>query len=593
MPAILHSRSLLVLSALVLALVASRIAEAQESAPTAPTAPPSPQDRYLVRIPAGEAGVETSAHSGRLILFFVPDTERYTAVEPANGPFFERLQPIASIAVEGVKAGATITFEPSRATVFGGPLEHFDGKWRVQAVLDSDFTTRGHRGPGNLFSQPQSIDLSSTRADEVTIELTQTVPTASVPENDRVVFISRKSALLSQRFGREFNLRAGVVLPYGYDDLAFDRRMWPTIYVVPGFGANHLSALDAAAALQSPQGRAALPQAVWVFLDADTPWGHSGFCDSAANGPIGRALVEEFIPFLEERFRLIKSVPARVVTGHSSGGWSALHLQLTYPEVFGACFASAPDPVDFSAFQCTDLLKDLSLFVARDGSETPSYRGVLGPSDDRIFMTVRDEVACEYALDPDGKSGEQWAAWDAMWSPWDAARNAPRRLCDPVTGAIDPVTVEAWLAHDLARVFEGNPAKYGPIFDERVRLLCGARDSFYLNLAVTRLKAKLDAWRARSHTDEARSADAPTASPAASPSSASTNGSIEVIDGLTHDSLFPIAQIRFHQGMLEHLRAHGLNDAAPKAHESPRIRRDSASDDNAPHRDTTPLGQPR
>jgi hypothetical protein len=235
------------------------------------------------------------------------------------------------------------------------------------------------------------------------------------------------------------------------------------------------------------------------------------------------------------------------------------------------------------------LLRDLSLFVSRDGTETPSHRGVLGPNDDRVFMTVRDEVASENAIDPDGRSGEQWAAWDAMWSPWDAARNAPRRLCDATTGAIDPVTVEAWLRHDLARMCAREPAKYATLFDERIRLLCGSRDSFYLNLAVTRLKAKLEVWReaARAKSAANPAANAPVSAPVSAP------GYIEVIDGLTHDSLYPLAQIRFHQGMLEHLRAHGLNDPAPKNQDMHGAQGQNASGEGAPNRDTAPTLQPQ
>ncbi|MFM8872344.1 MAG: alpha/beta hydrolase-fold protein, partial [Phycisphaerales bacterium] len=77
--------------------------------------------------------------------------------------------------------------------------------------------------------------------------------------------------------------------------------------------------------------------------------------DSAANGPRARALVEEFIPALERQFRLVRRPEARIVTGHSSGGWSALWLQLTHPETFGACFPSTPDPVDFSRSPTSDL----------------------------------------------------------------------------------------------------------------------------------------------------------------------------------------------------------------------------------------------
>ena len=554
--------------------------------------PPAPKDRYLVTVApaaAGEQGAPTSARpGGRLILFFTPDTARWTGIEPADGPFFEKPQPIHSIAVGAaeVRDGSEIAFDPRAAVSFGAPLDELDGAWRVQAVLDIDFTARGHLGPGNLVSEVARIELDSTRADEIKIALTRVVPAldAAVAEEaaaesgpadaPRLVWISRRSELLSQHFRRDFALRAGIVLPYGYHDLDHARRIWPTIYVIPGFGGTHRDAARAAEALSSRQAQAAVPQAVWVFLDAETAWGHHGFCDSEANGPVGRALVEELVPFLEERFRLLAKPEARIVHGHSSGGWTAIHLSMSYPEIFGACFASSPDPVDFSAFQRTNLYRDPNLFVARDGAETPSHRVPLAPTEDRVTMTVRAEIAAERAIDPDGRSGEQWAAWEAMWSPLDPLRAAPRRLCDPATGEIDVITADAWSRHDLARRFEKDPEKYGPLLAGRVRLVCGTRDSFYLNEAVARLKAKVDAWRAAKVSRGER----PPAGP----------GFIELLEGLTHDGAYELAQVRFHKAMREHLKDHGLaEDPLPPGRTPPRETR-GAEEADGPNRDTRP-----
>jgi len=515
--------------------------------------PVAKRDRYLVKVGAASTGAAAEGpRAGRLLVFFLPDQKRWSASDPADAPFFEKLQPVAAIDVHDIAPGAIFELDALRASTFGGPLDELEGSWRVQAVLDTDFTERGHLGPGNLVSEPQVVELARDRADEIQIELVRAIKPATPPALDpdgKIEWIERRSALLSKHFGREFRMRAGVVLPYGYHDLGFPRRMWPTVYVIGGFGGNHLAALDAAAALQAPEARAAVPQAVWVFLDPETAWGHHGFCDSEANGPVGRALVEEFVPFLEERFRLIARPEARLVTGHSSGGWTALHLAVEYPAVFGACFASAPDPVDFSAFQRTNLYRDASLFLDATGAETPSFRAPLSATEDRVLMSVRDEIATETVLDPDGRSGQQWSAWNAMWSPLDSSRR-PRPLCDPATGAIDPVVVEAWSRHDLARRFARDPDAVGTLLATRVRLLCGARDSFYLNEAVARLSGKLAEWRVRTE--------------AAGKTLPGGPGYIEIIPELTHDTLFPVAQMRFHQEMTRHLRDHGLAEAPPR-----------------------------
>ncbi len=542
-------RSLFLLLPLLLAAGAAGAQDAAEA-----TAEPPQHDRYLVKVAVldGEGTTPAKSSAGRLLLFFTPATERWSGTEPCSAPFFHKLQPMASIAATRAGASTVYAIDDASAKVFGRPLDELKGAWRVQAVLDTDFTERGHLGPGNLVSEPKVVELSPTQPDEIRLELTRRIeaPAEQQAAGSQVLWIERRSELLSKHFGRPFSLRAGVVLPFGYDDLSFPRRMWPAIYTIGGFGATHLAAAAAAPALRTPAARGAVPQAVWIFLDTETPWGHHGFCDSETNGPVGRALVEELVPFLEERFRLVAKPEARVVTGHSSGGWTSLHLALAYPETFGACFASAPDPVDFSAFQKSDLYRDASLYLARDGGETPSYREPLGPNDDRVLMTVRDEIATERVLDPDGRSGQQWAAWDAMWSPFDALRGAPRPICDAATGAIDPVTAEAWSRHDIARQFQRDPARIGALFAERIRLVCGTRDSFYLNEAVARLKSKIDAWRAA----ETARGGTPSVGP----------GYIELLDGLTHDTCHAAAQLRFYQEIRAHLIAHGLAEAPPR-----------------------------
>lgn len=514
--------------------------------------------------------------SGRLILFFTPDNPRWSDVRPIDAPFFEKLQPIAAITLDDIASDAVIEIDPLKAQAFGGALSDLDGLYRVQALLDTNGLSRGHVAAGNLMSEVVTVDLSPDRVDEPELELTATIPESPLPSAPGVIWVERESALLSAHFGRRTTLRAGVVLPYGYDDLAFDRRFWPAIYVFPGFGGTRLTAAEVAEALRDPDARGAIPQAVWIHLDAESAWGHHGFCDSEANGPIGRALVEEFVPFLEERFRLVAKPEARLLTGHSSGGWTALHLALTAPETFGACFASAPDPVDFSRFQKTDLYRDPNLFTLADGRETPSYRGPLGPQEDRVFLTVGDEYATEQVLDPNGRSGQQWSAWEAMWSPIDPARNAPRRICNPETGAIDPVTVEAWSRHDIARRIDADPDRLARILAERVRLVVGSRDSFYLNESVVRLRARLDGWRADA---VARGRALPTGP-----------GFIEVLDGLTHGTVYPVAQLRFHRAMQEHLRAHGLAD--PPLREGARIDPVWTDGKPAPDRDATPRLRP-
>ncbi|MEY2712040.1 MAG: hypothetical protein RL005_262, partial [Planctomycetota bacterium] len=150
------------------------------------------------------------------------------------------------------------------------------------------------------------------------------------------------------------------------------------------------------------------------------------------------------------------------------------------PETFGTCFSSAPDPIDFSAFQTVDLYRDANAYVDAQGAEFPSFREPMRDAFDRVCMNNRDEIMMEWVLSPEGRSGEQWDAWSAMWSPVDSLTGDPRRLVDAATGAIDPVVVEAWSTFDIARRLREDPARYLPLWRDRVHLVCGDRDNFFL-----------------------------------------------------------------------------------------------------------------
>jgi hypothetical protein len=501
-------------------------------------------DRVLVKLPAESDGFAKGPNAGRMVVFLKSLRSRERG-EPADGPFFSDPQPICSVPVSGLSPGMTVEVG-SEAVAWPGPLDELGGRFMVQAVFKRSRAEGGVQAPGNLLSEPVQVELKAGEPDTVELELSRSVPPLQLPESPDLVVIEEPSPMLTRATGRPVMHRAAVVLPPGYHDVNHARRMWPTVYVIPGFGGRMTAAVEQSRLFAAPGNESAVPQAVHVFLDPEGPFGHHGFADSVINGPRGAALVQELVPLLEQRFRLVASPQARLLTGHSSGGWSSLWLQLTNPDFFGGCWSSAPDPVDFSAFQQGDLYRDTSLFADAEGQERGSFRRPVGPME-KVLMTVREEMGMERAIDPSGGSGQQWDAWCAMFGTPDPVTGMPARLADPSSGRIDRKLVEdAWSSYDMSRLVERRWKQLQPVLRDKVRVLVGDRDNFYLERAVQRFRDKVQllAKATQGVADEPASGD----------------GFIEIVRGATHDTMASISRGRFALDMRKHLKKHGLGD---------------------------------
>jgi len=512
-----------------------------------PKAPAIPvKDVIRVTLPKESAAIlGTEGGAGRMIVFLAAESTLQPGDEPLDAPFFDDPQPMYSVAVSDLAPGSTVTLGAD-AIAFPEPIAMLDGTYRIQAVFDRNQTERGHIAPGNLVSAVSTVTFSRDHPDVHDVALTIRMPEPDRPQEPNLRWFEMKSALLSRAAGRDVMMRAGVALPTGWDDPNFRRRMFPAIYVVPGFGGRYTGASGIAHMLATPGTREVMPQAVWIVLDPESGLGHHGFVDSPANGPWARALTEEFIPALERQFRLISRADARIITGHSSGGWSSLWLQLTHPETFGACFSSSPDPLDFSKFQAGDLYADTSIFTDSDGKERPSYRVPLTKQFDKVRMTVRDEAAMERVLGPARNSGEQWDAWSAMWSTLDPVTKLPRPMFETVTGTIDHGVVRnEWARFDIAALVRADPTHYVPILRERVRLLCGARDSYFLDRGVQGLKDALLAATAAMQATGQMLPDGP--------------GYVEIVPDETHDTMGMASRLRWNAEMREYLKVRKLD----------------------------------
>ncbi len=442
--------------------------------------------RFDVRV---DPEVAAGPMDGRLVVYLIRSGSGLRrSATPASGPFFSNPQPMYGVDVRGLDAGVLVTVGDEATSFPVPPSELPPGRYRAQAVLDRvRADSKWSREPGNLSSDPAAFEIPEAgepvRVELVLANVVERDPGAPFARMDRVQRVVVRSALLSEFHGREMTLAAGVVLPEGHDPA----RRWPAIYEVPGFGGTVLDALRARR-MSGRRGGAddVLDRhVVRIVLDPESGNGHHLFANSANNGPVGDALVTELLPVLEERFGLVPEASARLLRGHSSGGWSVVWLTLAYPVTFGGAWSTAPDPVDFRAFQRTDIYEADNMYVA-GARAIASY--VTGG---RVRMTVRDENRMEEVLGEHNTSAQQWDSWFAVFGPRDD-RGHPAALFDPITGAIDHQIAERYRAYDIGALLRAEPQRIGALLRQRVRLVCGSDDDFALHRAVERLRHDLE-----------------------------------------------------------------------------------------------------
>ncbi len=358
------------------------------------------------------------------------------------------------------------------------------GTYRAQAILDVSRDLRSVNAAGNYYSQPQRFTVTDDGGSVVRLELSEQIAPAGTPaETAYLRFLEIPSRRLSDFHGRPIRLRAGVVLPRGYD--TEPARRYPVRVHVGGYGARYTDVarlMRPGTAFRAAWLRDDTPRMLLVHLDGAGPNGDPYQVNSDNNGPYGDAVVHELLPLLESRFRGRGTGEARVIDGESTGGWVALALQLFYPDAFNGAWSYCPDAVDFRQLQVIDIYDDKNVYVDANGEERPAARTPRGV----VRFTMRHELGLENALGSTSswtRSGRQWGAWNAAFGP-KGENGYPIPLFDPLSGEIDRTVAEHWASYDLSRHLAGRWSELAPALEGKLRIWIGESDDYFLNNAV-------------------------------------------------------------------------------------------------------------
>lgn len=412
--------------------------------------------------------------SGRLFVFLDKGSE---AVDRIKVGFLPEGVWLAAKEVTHWKAGETVELNPDELA-FPQPFSTAaKSDYVVMALLDQDHSfARERQDAGDLASTVTVLKgLDPADAAPVALELSTVTPArAATPDTEQVKYVSFESPRLSAFFGRPIRMEAGVVIPKGH---TAEGPALPTVYHIHGFGGNYRSAFAKGEQIVAEIQAGEAFRAVHVFLDGNCAGGHHVFADSVNNGPWGAALTDELIPHLEKRFHLAAMPQGRFVTGHSSGGWSSLWLQVRYPDFFGGTWSTSPDSMDFRNFTGIDVTP---------GSTQNAYKTKTGEALNLVRMQGKEVMSvAEFARMEvvTGEYGGQLASFDWVFSP-RGADGRPMPLFNRVTGVLDQAVLPYWQKYDIARIVRDNWAVLGPKLRGKIRVTIGTVDNFHLNEAA-------------------------------------------------------------------------------------------------------------
>ena len=429
------------------------------------------------------------------------DREPRLQIGRTGSPFFGR-------DVEKLAPGQAAIID---ATDLGTPVASLRdipaGDYLVQAMVNvySEFTRAdGHAvwmhddqwegqrwnvSPGNLYSavvkmrvDPAASGVVKLVADKVVPPI---VPPADTPFVKRFKF---QSPMLTKFWGRPIYLGATVLLPRDYDR---ETMSYPVLYdqghfasgaplrFDPEFKPSERQPYNIALDWMKPD----FPKMVVVTFQHPTPYFDDSYAVNSVNvGPYGDAIMQELIPEVEKRFRVLKEPYARVLSGGSTGGWESLALQIFHPDFFGGTWSACPDSVTFTDVEGINIYKDQNAFFKTHANgwlkvPTINSREING----QVRQTSEQRNHFELVHGTKGRSGEQLDIWSAVYGPL-GADGYFQPLFNKRTGEIDPKVAQYWRDnYDLLEYLKRNWTTVGPKLVDKIHVYTGTADTYFLN----------------------------------------------------------------------------------------------------------------
>ena len=467
----------------------------------------------------------TEGFDGRLLVLIGTDFEKEPRFQINDS---DQTGIVFGVDIDGWMPGETISIDPSTfAYPVGSVADIPEGEYSVQALLHKYETfnlSTGHKvklpmdqgegqhwniSPKNIYSVPVQLTLGKG-SPAVALKITEEIPSIKpVLDSEYIKHIKIQSESLTEFWGRPMHLQANVIVPHGFDPnsstqyplMIFHghfpdtfggfRTEPPTADADNGvfnsrFGITGYQYIEQKEAYDLYQQWTSddFPRFIAIEIQHQNPYYDDSYAVNSANlGPYGDAITYELIPHIEKLYNGVGEGWGRFVYGGSTGGWEALAVQVFYPTEYNGAFAACPDPIDFRAYTAVNLYEDENAYYT-GGSFRKTLRPGMRDGKGMLKSSLRDMNYRELALASNGRSGDQWDIWQAVFSP--AGDNGyPKPIWDKLSGDIDSEVANYWKEnYDLRYIMERDWESLGPNLQGKIFLYCGDMDNYYLNNAV-------------------------------------------------------------------------------------------------------------